>query len=223
MLESFSLKQAQPRRQQYRGKREALGRPPGAGAQTLTQKALEVLGAAVLRPVGVLQVPDGPLLPAEQVLHLQARGGVAAGVRAEARGDLEPPVGHAVVPRAEARPVPEALLPSALLSERALRNAAGPARTPLHRSRLETRTATRPFSKAGTQAPSSLSGAGREQTKGEGGPHRLRSHHGYDRDPLFPHHLPEVRAGVLQWSLSGNIVPFDSTDRDLKLEMGFKK
>lgn len=87
------------------------------GAQTLTQKALEVLGTAVLGPVGVLQVPDGPLLPAQQVLHLQARGGVAAGVRAEAGGDLEPPVGDGVVPRAEAWPVPEALFPSALLSE----------------------------------------------------------------------------------------------------------
>lgn len=48
------------------------------GRGTLTQKPLEVLRTAMLRPVGVLQVPDSPLLPRKQVLHLQASGGVAA-------------------------------------------------------------------------------------------------------------------------------------------------
>ena len=142
------LKQAQPCMQQYGGKKGASGslpprRPSRRRARALTQKALEVLGAAVLGPVGVLQVPDGPLLPAEQVLHLQARGGVAAGVRAEARGDLEPPVGDGVVPRAEARPVPEALLPSALLSETERSEARpGAPRAPVTGSRLRTAALT---------------------------------------------------------------------------------
>ena len=203
------------------------------GAQTLTQKALEVLGTAVLGPVGVLQVPDGPLLPAQQVLHLQARGGVAAGVRAEAGGDLEPPVGDGVVPRAEAWPVPEALFPSALLSEtERSETRPRPAKgAPSRGSVSETRWAGRgrPFTGTRTCAPAPFSevrthsvtvtvrlrpreGQGREVS-----PHLLRRHHGYNRTSLFPHHLPKVRAGILQWSLSGNIVPFNSTDRDLKL------
>ena len=71
----------------------------------------------MLGPVRVLEVPDRPLLPGEQVLHLQARGGVAAGVRAEPGGDLKPSVGDSIVPGAQSWPVPEALLPSPLLSQ----------------------------------------------------------------------------------------------------------
>lgn len=69
----------------------------------------------MLRPVRVLEMPDRPLLSREQVLHLQARGSVAARVSAEASGDLKSPVGDGVMPGTQPRPVPEALLPPALL------------------------------------------------------------------------------------------------------------
>lgn len=71
----------------------------------------------MLRPVCVLQVPDCPLLPREKVLHLQARGGVAAGVCAEPGCDLKPSIGDGVVPGTKPWPVPKALLPSTLLLE----------------------------------------------------------------------------------------------------------
>lgn len=86
--------------------------------ETLTQESLEVLRTAVLRPVRVLEMPDRPLLPREEVLHLQARGGVAARVCAEPGCDLKPSVGDSVVPGAQSWPVPEALLPAALLSDK---------------------------------------------------------------------------------------------------------
>lgn len=96
-------------------------------------------------------------------------------------------------------------------------------RAPLPGSRLEIGPAPPPPSlKSGPQrsrhCPSEAARRPREER-----PHLLGRHHGYDRDALFPHHLPEVRAGVLQGSLGGDIVPFDSTDRDLKLERGFYK
>lgn len=69
----------------------------------------------MVRPVCVLQVPDGPLLSRQEVFDLKPRGGVASGLRAEPRGDLEAAVRHRVVPRAKAGPVPEALLPTVLL------------------------------------------------------------------------------------------------------------
>ena len=87
-------------------------------AALLTQEALEVLGAAVVGPVGVLQVPDGALLARQQVLDLQAGGGVAARVRAEACGNLEAAVGDSVVARSQPWPVAEALLAAALLCRR---------------------------------------------------------------------------------------------------------
>lgn len=87
----------------------------GLETKTLTQKSLEVFRTAVLGPVCVLEMPNCLLLPREKVLHLQARGGIAAGVRAEAGCDLKPPISDSVVPGTQARPVPKALLPSALL------------------------------------------------------------------------------------------------------------
>lgn len=69
----------------------------------------------MLGPVCVLEVPNCPLLPREKVLHLQARGGVAAGVCAEPGGDLKPAVGDGVVPGSKAWPVAKALLPPTLL------------------------------------------------------------------------------------------------------------
>lgn len=69
----------------------------------------------MVRPVDVLQVPHGPLLARQEVFDLQAGGGVAARVRAEARGDLEAPVRHRVVARAQPGPIAEALLPTSLL------------------------------------------------------------------------------------------------------------
>ena len=84
----------------------------------LTEEALEVLWTAVVGPVGVLQVPDGPLVAREQVFDLEAGGGVASRVCPEAGGDLEAAVRHRVVARAQPRPVAEALLPTALLQNR---------------------------------------------------------------------------------------------------------
>lgn len=116
------------------------------GVGTLTQKPLEVLGAAVLGPVRVLQVPDRPLLPREQVLHLQAGGGVAARVCAEPGGDLEPSVGDGVVPGTKAWPVPKALLPSALLLQTQARTVKTQRKAPkykpfyTHRQHVETQT-----------------------------------------------------------------------------------
>lgn len=43
----------------------------------------------------------------------------------------------------------------------------------------------------------------------------LRRHHGDDGHSLFPHHLPEVRTGVLQGPLCGDVVPLHPADRDL--------
>lgn len=88
----------------------------------LTEEALEVLGAAVVGPVCVLQVPDGPLLSRHQVFDLESRRGVAARLGPEACGDLEAAVGHVGVARAEAGPVTEALLSAALLTGSENRN-----------------------------------------------------------------------------------------------------
>lgn len=71
----------------------------------------------MLRPVCVLEMPHRPLLPREKVLHLQARGGIAARVCAEPGGDLKPSIGDSVVPGTKAWPIPKALLPSTLLLE----------------------------------------------------------------------------------------------------------
>lgn len=71
----------------------------------------------MVRPVRVLQVPHGPLLTRQQVLDLQPRGGVAARLGAEARGDLEAAVGDRVVTGAQSGPVAEALLTPSLLEE----------------------------------------------------------------------------------------------------------
>lgn len=83
----------------------------------LTQEAFEVLRTAVVGPVRVLQVPHRSFLAGQEVFYLQSRGGVAARLGAEARGDLEAAVCHRVVPRAQSRPVPEALLSAALLQQ----------------------------------------------------------------------------------------------------------
>lgn len=69
----------------------------------------------MVRPVCVLQVPQGPLLTRQQVLDLQPRGGVAARLGAEARGDLEAAVRHRVVAGPQSGPVAEALLTTSLL------------------------------------------------------------------------------------------------------------
>lgn len=71
----------------------------------------------MVRPVCVLQVPHGPLMARQEVFDLQPRGGVAARLRAEARGDLEAAVRDRVVAGAQPRPVAEALLPASLLEE----------------------------------------------------------------------------------------------------------
>lgn len=54
----------------------------------------------------------------QEVLDLQPGGGVAARLRAEARGDLEAAVRDRVVAGAQPRPVAEALLPASLLERR---------------------------------------------------------------------------------------------------------
>lgn len=84
----------------------------------LTEEAFEVVGATVIRPVRVLQVPDRPLLARQEVFDLQPCGGVAARLGAEPRCDLEAAVRHRVVSRAQPGPVPEALLSAALLKTR---------------------------------------------------------------------------------------------------------
>ena len=81
----------------------------------------------MIRPVGVLQVPDRPLLARQEVFDLQPRGGVAAGLGAEARGDFEAPVRHRVVAGSQPGPVPEALLSAALLQGEGDRGGSVPA------------------------------------------------------------------------------------------------
>ena len=81
----------------------------------LTEEAFEVLGAAVVGPVCVLQVPYGALMARQQVFDLQARGGIAARVRPEARSDFKASVCHRVVARAQPWPVAETLFPATLL------------------------------------------------------------------------------------------------------------
>lgn len=44
----------------------------------LTEESLDIFWTALLGPVGVLEVPDCPLLPRQQVFDFQPRGGVAA-------------------------------------------------------------------------------------------------------------------------------------------------
>ncbi len=51
----------------------------------------------MVRPVCVLQVPDSPLLARQEVFDLQPCGGIAAGLCAEPRRDLEATVRHRVV------------------------------------------------------------------------------------------------------------------------------
>lgn len=43
----------------------------------------------------------------------------------------------------------------------------------------------------------------------------LSGNHGDDVDPLLPHHLPEVGAGVGQRALGGNVVPLLPSDHHL--------
>lgn len=81
----------------------------------LTEEAFQVIRTAVVGPICVLQVPDGPLLTRQEVFDLQPRGGVAARLCAEPRCDLEATVSHSVVSGAESGPVPEALLTTSLL------------------------------------------------------------------------------------------------------------
>lgn len=68
-------------------------------------------------PVCVLQVPESPLLSCQEVFDLHPRGGVAARLCAEPRGDLEATVRHRVVPRAESGPVAVAFFSPALLKD----------------------------------------------------------------------------------------------------------
>lgn len=82
----------------------------------------------------------------------------------------------------------------------------------------------RPFSKVRTHSVTvTVRLRPREDQGREVSPHLLRRHHGYNRNALLPHHLPKLRAGVLQRSLSGDVVPLDPSDTDLKLETGFLK
>lgn len=83
----------------------------------LTEEAFIIVRTAVVRPVCILQVPDGPLVPRQEVFDLEPRGRVAAGLRAEPRCDLEAAVCDSVVPRAKPGPIPEALLPAPLLED----------------------------------------------------------------------------------------------------------
>lgn len=63
------------------------------GKQKLTQKSLDILWAAVVWPVSILQMPHGPFLPRQKVLDLQACGCIATGICSELRGDLELAIG----------------------------------------------------------------------------------------------------------------------------------
>lgn len=156
------------------------------GTRTLTQKALEVLWTAMLRPVCILQMPHCPLLPREQMLHLEAGGGIAAGVCAEPRGDLKPPIGDSVVPGAQSGPIPEALLPATFLleDEKVDHHHTGPS--------------PRAISCKGrgpTQETWTVSGLRRQHM--ESSTHLLCRHHCYNGNTLFPYHLPEILAGIL--------------------------
>lgn len=64
-----------------------------AGKGTLTQKPLDILGAAVIWPVSILQMPHRPFLPRQKVLDLQAGGCIATRICPELRGDLELAIG----------------------------------------------------------------------------------------------------------------------------------
>lgn len=80
-----------------------------------TEEALDIFWAALLRPVGVLQVPHGSLLARQQVFDLQTCCGVAARVGAELGGHLELAVCGRVVLGPQLGPVAVTLGASALL------------------------------------------------------------------------------------------------------------
>ena len=61
--------------------------------QKLTQKSLDILWAAVVWPVSILQMPHGPFLPGQKVLDLQACGCIATRICSELCGDLELAIG----------------------------------------------------------------------------------------------------------------------------------
>lgn len=81
----------------------------------LTQKSLYILRAAVIWPVGVLQMPHCPFLAGQKVLDFQACGCIATRICAELGGHLEFAVGGCAVLGAQFGPVPMALGASALL------------------------------------------------------------------------------------------------------------
>lgn len=86
------------------------------GKKKLTQKSLDILWAAVIWPVSVLQMPHRPLLPGQEVLDLQACGCIATRICSELCGDLELAIGGWAVLGTQLGPVSVALGSSAFLN-----------------------------------------------------------------------------------------------------------
>lgn len=57
------------------------------------QKSLDILWAAMIGPVSILQMPHGPFLSRQKVLDLQAGGCIATRICPELCGDLELAIG----------------------------------------------------------------------------------------------------------------------------------
>lgn len=87
----------------------------------LTEKTRNIFRTALLRPVGVLQVPNRPLLAGQQVFDLQTRGGIGVILCAKLGGHLELAIGGRVVFGAQFGPITVTLGPAALLGERLIK------------------------------------------------------------------------------------------------------
>lgn len=159
----------------------------------------------MLRPVCVLEVPNCPLLPCEEVLHLQACSSVATRVCAEARCDLKPSIGDGVMPGPKSWPVPKALLPSTLL----LKTSTVKHSTRSSKSWPFIQTACLKFR---TTSPPCLfpwrSGFHKDQHEllffwgwesqlREMSAHLFCCHHSYNCNALFPYHLPKILTSIL--------------------------
>lgn len=83
----------------------------------LTEEAFKVLWTTMVRPVGVLQVPNCPLLVLCNVFQFQSCGSIASRFCPEACDYPESSKGHRTVPRSQTRPVAATLFPAALLQE----------------------------------------------------------------------------------------------------------
>lgn len=94
---------------------DTVGKTP-TRKEKLTQKSLDILWAAVIWPVSILQMPHRPFLPRQKVLDLQACGCIATGICSELCGDLELAIGSWAVLWTQFGPVSVALSSSALLN-----------------------------------------------------------------------------------------------------------